>query len=111
MSRMVTVSSRIGHIFTSHYQEGKHTKRASEFMASVTEARSSQEDLTPGAATHEDSSGRGDRWEVVEDVEAWLQCPIGVCPGQTLGAHMLSILPQDRQLVIMEGEHEWGPVM
>jgi hypothetical protein len=33
----------------------------------------------------------GERWETVQDVGAWVHCPIGVCPQQRVGANMLDI--------------------
>jgi len=109
MSRMVTISSRIGNIYSNHFthREGNHTRKAEEFMASVTRAHSSQErtsNVRHATPPDFDQCGRGDRWEVVEDIEAWLHCPLGLCPGQRVGTHMLSVMPQDQNLVIIEGE-------
>ena len=78
-------------------------------MASVTSTRASSlrekaSDVRQATPLDFDQCGYGDRWEVVKDVEAWLHCPLGLCPGQRVGAHMLSVMPQDRDLVIVEGK-------
>lgn len=33
----------------------------------------------------------GVRWRVVEDMSAWLQCPLGLCPGQSISSDMLEL--------------------
>ncbi len=100
------------------YQEGDHSRKAAEFMSSMAgpgSLRGDQVPLQPESKSlgcvSDGGYTRGNRWKVVEDVEAWLRCPIGLCPGQTLSPHMFSVIPQDQQLVILEGRGGLGSLL
>lgn len=45
-----------------------------------------------GEASGSGEGGRASaRWKMVDDMSVWLQCPLGLCPGQTLSSDMFEI--------------------
>ena len=102
MSRLVTFSSRIGHTscLANHtHHKGDYSLQADELLTSINQARMAEHALSGGCG-QVNQVGAG--WIMVENVDAWLQCPLGLCPDQKIGVDMFSTTLQDRQQV--EGE-------
>lgn len=107
MTRLVTLSSRIGHgscVSNNTRHEGKYSLQADEFMTSINQARTTEHAQSSGCCMW---GGAGDgeecgvRWRAVEDVEAWVHTPLGLCPDQQVSLHMLSVTPHEE--LHMEG--------
>ena len=81
------------HNHTHH--RGTHSRQADDFMetCSANSARMAEQD-GGGVSGEVDGGVCGGRL-AVEDVEAWLHCPVGLCPDQQVGADMLSVPSQD----------------
>lgn len=100
LSALTTLSSRIGHLDSHappppHHRHcgSTHNKELEELWALWNTKLGSQSMRHVAGEPEGDVEGKegGGRWRAVEDMSAWVTCPIGVCPQQRVSANMLDV--------------------
>lgn len=102
LSTLVTLSSRIGHhcnqatTTSGRWQYDKDLQQLKLLLdQKFKEAEVSCKDVMEGGSKggvvegrREEYQYQGVRWETIEDVSSWVECPLGLCPGQVVSADM-----------------------